>query len=129
MLPRLILYNPCRLKFEEKQLAATEARLQTLRTSIEKETRNIENILQVKKSNLEDDIKQAESDLEKEQQVLSVLKEVFVELTKQVEDCRKAYINAVKTLDQAKKEIATFVSIVAVGKCCTDPDLLSAPVV
>jgi predicted nucleic acid-binding Zn-ribbon protein len=105
------VFDHYRLKFEEKQLAATQARLQAVRGSIEKETRLIKDVLQVDMLTLDEDITRAEQDLAKEHESLLAVQEVYVDLTKQVDEARKSHNVAVKALDQAKKEIATLVSV------------------
>lgn len=107
----LTVFDHYRLKFEEKQLAATQARLQAVRGSIEKEARLIKDVLQVDMLTLDEDITRAEQDLAKEHESLLAVQEVYVDLTKQVDEARKSHNVAVKALDQAKKEIATLVSV------------------
>ena len=95
-----------RLKFEEEQLRATQARLGDLDNVIETEGETLVRHEQTKQQ-IETEIRDAEASIKELKEGLAKANEDMENRTTQVEQAKKVFNKAAKAVDQALKDIAT----------------------
>ena len=101
--------NVYRADFEKEGLAQLEERLGRLDAIIQTEEANTEK-LQTQKITQEDEIEASESDISRQKEELKASQDVLDDKTKIVDAAKRAALKVSKILDQALKEIATWVS-------------------
>jgi len=99
-----------RIKFEEAQLAGTRERLAKLRATVDRETTNISDTLEIELEALREEIAVAEREVDKHRDRLNALKKDMEAATTTSEAARKELSKAVKALDEVQKDINEWVS-------------------
>lgn len=94
------------VNFQREQLQETEKRQENLRQLIQAEEQNLE-VLQDKKTEVEDAIRELEARLEEEKKELDKLNNAQGERTSEVDAAKRTASKAVKALDAALKEISS----------------------
>lgn len=101
--------NVRRIDFEKEGLAQVEERMDRLEAIIHAEEANIER-LKIQKITQEKEIKALEGDLLRLREELESSQEILDEKTKALDEAKRTGLKVSKVLDQALKEIATWVS-------------------
>lgn len=95
-----------RVKFEDEQLRATEARLDDLNNIIQTEDKTLVRHEQTKEQ-IEAEIRDAETSIEELKEDLAKANEGLENRTTQVEQAKKVFNKATRAVDQVLKDIAT----------------------
>lgn len=108
-----------RIKFEEEQLRATQARLTDLENIIQTEDEALVRHEQIKQQ-VEAEIRDTEASIEELNEDLAKANEDLEGRTAQVEQAKKAFNKSAKSVDQGLKDIASKVCKYLLG-CFTKP--------
>ena len=98
-----------RIKFEESQLKGTQDRLAKLRSSVEREIRNISETLQTEISDLRQEIADSETEIASHRERLDELRADLEEKAAVSDTTRKTLSKAIKVLDDLQKEVGEWV--------------------